>query len=191
MITLVVDFHSSTMYLQSQKFLALVTTLKYFFQSVRKILLSPYSLLALSRFPYYSPIADGEKIWFHVFHKGISMEWNANIFVQDLKSGCQFHFLSALSIYIFSTPPHEFMYISVCEGKCICMVECRHRLCICMYVCMYEKLKRAFRKGNLENSQCDYANWIFETCGHILLSKVGYVNHKKSHIDRPSSSSVQ
>ena len=37
-ITLVVDFHSSTTYLQSQKFLALVTTLKYFFQSVRKIL---------------------------------------------------------------------------------------------------------------------------------------------------------
>ena len=28
MITLVVDFHSSTTYLQSQKFLALVTTLK-------------------------------------------------------------------------------------------------------------------------------------------------------------------
>ena len=41
MITLVVDFHSSTTYLQSQKFLALVTTLKYFFQSVRKILLDP------------------------------------------------------------------------------------------------------------------------------------------------------
>ena len=41
MITLVVDFHSSTMYLQSQKFLALVTTLKYFFQSVWKILSGP------------------------------------------------------------------------------------------------------------------------------------------------------
>ena len=41
MITLVVDFHSSTTYLQSQKFLALVTTLKYFFQSVWKILSSP------------------------------------------------------------------------------------------------------------------------------------------------------
>ena len=38
MITLVVDFHSSTTYLQSQTFLALVTTLKYFFQSVQKIL---------------------------------------------------------------------------------------------------------------------------------------------------------
>ena len=36
MITLVVDFHSSTTYLQSQKFLVLVTTLKYFFQSVQK-----------------------------------------------------------------------------------------------------------------------------------------------------------
>ena len=43
MITLVVDFHSSTTYLQSQKFLALVTTLKYFFQSVRKILSGPCS----------------------------------------------------------------------------------------------------------------------------------------------------
>ena len=41
MITLVVDFHSSTTYLQSQKFLALVTTLKYLFQSVRKILSGP------------------------------------------------------------------------------------------------------------------------------------------------------
>ena len=41
MITLVVDFHSSTTYLQSQKFLALVTTLKYFFQSIRKILSGP------------------------------------------------------------------------------------------------------------------------------------------------------
>ena len=41
MITPVVDFHSSTTYLQSQKFLALVTTLKYFFQSVRKILSGP------------------------------------------------------------------------------------------------------------------------------------------------------
>ena len=41
MITLVVNFHSSTTYLQSQKFLALVTTLKYFFQSVQKILSGP------------------------------------------------------------------------------------------------------------------------------------------------------
>ena len=40
-ITLVVDFHSSTTYLQSQTFLTLVTTLKYFFQSVRKILSGP------------------------------------------------------------------------------------------------------------------------------------------------------
>ena len=41
MITLVVDFHSSTTYLQSQKFLALVTTLKSFFQSVRKYCRAP------------------------------------------------------------------------------------------------------------------------------------------------------
>ena len=47
MITLEVDFHSSTMYLQSQKFLALVTTLKYFFQSVRKILSGPCNPIPL------------------------------------------------------------------------------------------------------------------------------------------------
>ena len=44
MITLVVDFQSSATYLQSQKVLALVTTLKYFFQSVRKILSGPYNM---------------------------------------------------------------------------------------------------------------------------------------------------
>ena len=48
MITLVVDFHSSTTYFQSQKFLALVTTLKYFFQSVRKILSGPCIRVALA-----------------------------------------------------------------------------------------------------------------------------------------------
>ena len=35
------DFHSSTTYLQSQKFLELVTTLKYFFQSVQKYCRAP------------------------------------------------------------------------------------------------------------------------------------------------------
>ena len=52
------------------------------------------------------------------------------------------------------------------------------------------KLKRALRKGNREDLPCDHANWICETCGRVLLSKAGYVNHIKSHIDRPSSSSV-
>ena len=52
------------------------------------------------------------------------------------------------------------------------------------------KLKRALRKGNLENLPCDHANWICEMCGHALLSRVGYVNHMKSHIDGPLSSSV-
>ena len=41
MITLVVDFHSLTTYLQSQKFFAQVTTLKYFFQSVQKYCRAP------------------------------------------------------------------------------------------------------------------------------------------------------
>ena len=52
------------------------------------------------------------------------------------------------------------------------------------------KMKRALRKGNLENLPCDHANWICDTCGRILLSEAGYVNHLKSHIDRPSSFSV-
>ena len=52
MVTPVVDFHSSTTYLQSQKFLALVTTSKYFFQSVRKILSSPCRIKRF-RFQYY------------------------------------------------------------------------------------------------------------------------------------------
>ena len=64
--------------------------------------------------------------------------------------------------------------------------------CGSLHVKMLErgKLKRALRKGNLENLPCDHANWICETCGRVLLSKVGCVNHMKSHIDRPSSSSV-
>ena len=41
MITLVVDFHSSTTYLQSQKFLALETTLKYFFKVSEKYCRAP------------------------------------------------------------------------------------------------------------------------------------------------------
>lgn len=52
------------------------------------------------------------------------------------------------------------------------------------------KLKRALRKGNEEDVLCDHANWVCETCGRILLSKAGYVNHRKSHIDRPSSYNV-
>ena len=52
MITLVVDFHSSTTYLQSQKFLALVTTLKYFFQSDRKILSGPCIKIIGVRYEY-------------------------------------------------------------------------------------------------------------------------------------------
>ena len=54
----------------------------------------------------------------------------------------------------------------------------------------HAKLKRALRKRNLENLPRDLANWICETCEHVLLSKAGYVNHMKSHIDRLSSSSV-
>ena len=52
------------------------------------------------------------------------------------------------------------------------------------------KLKTALRKGNLENLPCDHVNWICETCGRVLFSRAGCVNHMKSHIHRPSSSSV-
>ena len=41
MVTLVVDFHSSTTYLQSQKFLALVTTSKCFFSKCPKNIVEP------------------------------------------------------------------------------------------------------------------------------------------------------
>ena len=51
------------------------------------------------------------------------------------------------------------------------------------------KLKRALWKGNLENIPCDHANWISEMCRRVL-SKTGYVNHMKFHIDSPSSSKV-
>ena len=62
MITLVVDFHSSITYLQSQKFLALVTTLKYFFQSDRKILSGPcmYEYILDSSQLFYT----STKYWF-------------------------------------------------------------------------------------------------------------------------------
>ena len=61
MITLVVDFHSSTTYLQSQKFLALVTTLKYLFQSVRKILSGPCMMIwNISITSGYRPFSPGD-----------------------------------------------------------------------------------------------------------------------------------
>ena len=44
---------------------------------------------------YYLSIADGgrEKRWTHSFRKGISAMWNTNSLIQDLNSGCGFHFL--------------------------------------------------------------------------------------------------
>ena len=47
------------------------------------------------------------------------------------------------------------------------------------------KLKRDLRKGNMENLPSDSANWKCESCGRILLSKAGYVNHLKSHQRNP------
>ena len=52
------------------------------------------------------------------------------------------------------------------------------------------KLKRALRKGNLENLPLTMQNRSVKMCGRVLLSKAGYVNNMKSHIERPSSSSV-
>jgi hypothetical protein len=47
------------------------------------------------------------------------------------------------------------------------------------------KLKRDLRKGNTENLPSDSACWKCETCGRVLLSKAGYVNHLKSHQRNP------
>ena len=52
------------------------------------------------------------------------------------------------------------------------------------------KLKRDLRKGNIENLPSDSANWTCETCGRILLSKAGYVNHMKSHQRNPPARTV-
>ena len=42
----------------------------------------------------YFPIAGGaENKWIHPFLNGINAKCNANNLVQDLNSGCQFHFL--------------------------------------------------------------------------------------------------
>ena len=51
----------------------------------------------------------------------------------------------------------------------------------------HAKLKRVLRKGNLENVTMQIGSGKH---GRVLLSKAGYVNHMKSHIDRPLSSSV-
>ena len=70
---------------------------------------------------------------------------------------------------------------------------------VCMYVCMYvyllkrgaevsekervdrAELKRSVRKGNMSVLPDDVKSWKCEICVRILLSKAGYVNHKKSH----------
>ena len=52
------------------------------------------------------------------------------------------------------------------------------------------KLKRDLRKGNIENLPSGSANWTCETCGRILLSKAGYVNHMKSHQRNPPARTV-
>ena len=76
--------------------------------------------------------------------------------------------------------------------KYICMY-------VCMYVCVYvyllkrgaevsekeridrAELKRSVRKGNMSVLPDDVKSWKCEICVRILLSKAGYVNHKKSH----------
>ena len=43
------------------------------------------------------------------------------------------------------------------------------------------ELKRSLRKGNMSVLPDDVKSWKCEICARILLSKAGYVNHKKSH----------
>ena len=45
----------------------------------------------------------------------------------------------------------------------------------------HAKLKRAARKGNNINLTGELKTWNCETCGRVLLSKAGYVNHLKAH----------
>ena len=52
------------------------------------------------------------------------------------------------------------------------------------------KLKRDLRKGNTGNLPSDSACWKCETCGRVLLSKAGYVNHLKSHQRNPPTTII-
>ena len=45
----------------------------------------------------------------------------------------------------------------------------------------HNKLKRDLRKGVHTNLDVNITRWECETCGRILLSKAGFVNHRKSH----------
>ena len=94
MISQVVDFHSSTTYLQSQKILALGTTLKYFFQSVRKILSGP----CMSRCEYiYVYICACEHVYACKLTIGMCI--------------CMYKYIR---IYIY-------IYIYVCVCVCVCV----------------------------------------------------------------------
>ena len=50
----------------------------------------------------------------------------------------------------------------------------------------HAKIKRDLRKGNSDSLPADVKSWICETCGRVLLSKAGYVNHLKSHQNNPA-----
>ena len=45
----------------------------------------------------------------------------------------------------------------------------------------HAELTRSLRKGNMSVLPDDAKSWKCEICARILLSKAGYVNHKKSH----------
>ena len=49
----------------------------------------------------------------------------------------------------------------------------------------HNKLKRDLRKGVPTNVDVNINRWECETCGRILLSKAGFVNHQKSHAQQP------
>ena len=46
---------------------------------------------------------------------------------------------------------------------------------------VHENLKRQLRKGYTCHIGENMEGWKCQTCGRILLSKVGYLNHRKSH----------
>jgi hypothetical protein len=45
----------------------------------------------------------------------------------------------------------------------------------------HAKVKRDARKGIVINLPDEMKSWMCETCGRVLLSKAGYVNHQKAH----------
>ena len=54
----------------------------------------------------------------------------------------------------------------------------------------HAELKRGLRKGEVSVLPEDAKSWKCEICSRILLSKAGYVNHRKSHESNPVNSNL-